>query len=142
LAGLAAVYVLQPPLPTALYGIGLAVMASTLADSIQPRIPFIAVKVVEGHRGLSHWILTSVGLAWLVNMAWGETMAIFFFAGYVSHLLLDMPSGGGIPLVGPLPFRIGTYWIKNGSRAEDVVRYLLIVACVVMGVMVAMQYIH
>ncbi|MDD2712666.1 MAG: metal-dependent hydrolase [Simplicispira sp.] len=77
------------------------------------RIPFVSVPIasVFGHRGITHSLLAVVGLAlslryglaqWhLVDTHWG-LIAMGVAAGYLSHILGDFATHGGVPLLWPL----------------------------------------
>jgi membrane-bound metal-dependent hydrolase YbcI (DUF457 family) len=59
----------------------------------------------------------------------GATAAMFFLVGYGSHMLLDMLTMRGIALFYPLnKSRIGLKFCKTDGTIEHMVRYLAVVA--------------
>lgn len=83
------------------------------------RIPFISgpIAAVFGHRGITHSLLAVVGLVlWLrhglaqwhlVDTGWG-LVAVGVVAGYLSHILGDFVTHGGVPLLWPIKRRFSS----------------------------------
>ena len=117
--------------------VGLAGIASLLPDLDHPkskasnlniitRMISAVVRSVTTHRGLTHWILTCLAFTGIVYLVW-PFLAIWFFIGYASHLLLDMMTISGIKVLKPfssqtcyllpkfLRFRTGA-WAEMGFR--------------------------
>lgn len=85
------------------------------------------------HRSLLHSLWAAVILS-LVTLFAGWAIALAFFLGYLSHLLLDSLSPAGVPLfLRPgwhlLPQKL---WIPTGSPIESIVE--------VIGVMIVLSY--
>lgn len=101
------------------------------------RIPFIALPIaaVFGHRGITHSLLAVVGVAWALRHAlahwelgagWGLA-AVGVGVGYLSHLLGDFATHGGVPVLWPLKRRFSLpLTFKTGGAFE----YLLAIALV------------
>lgn len=59
-----------------------------------------------------------------------EHIGFYFAMGMVSHQLLDLPTGNGIPIFFPLRTkRVGLYWGNNGGRMEQSFQYGLLAVC-------------
>lgn len=83
------------------------------------RIPFVSrpIAAVFGHRGITHSLLAVMGLAlslrqglaqWhLVDTRWG-LVAVGVAAGYLSHILGDFVTHGGVPLLWPIKRRFSS----------------------------------
>ncbi len=84
-------------------------------------IPGLVLK----HRGLTHMALVG-GLYELLWARWAVPrahlppwLALAAGAGYATHLLLDLPTDNGIPLLWPLvPTRVGRGLLSTGGVAE------------------------
>lgn len=98
-------------------------IAALVPDWLQINIPNInkSIKGFSGHRGFSHWLLT----AWIAAQA----VAVLFthpaynippvvFVGWVSHIVLDMFSGG-VPVLWPLAGRVTLAHIKTGGKIDS-----------------------
>lgn len=113
-----ATHFLQPSPDMAAIGLAVAVLAGSFPDSVEVHLPWVRLKSFEGHRGVSHWLLTAAVIAWLLYRGINYDVAMYWIAGHLSHLVLDLPTGGGVYLFGPLPIRIGTYAARNGGALE------------------------
>lgn len=89
-----------------------------------------ALNTIVGHRGFFHSVLGLVavtGLIAFISWSWlpvgfvSQTLIPLLGAGYLSHLLLDALTPGGVPLLWPyrLNFRIPI--VKTGSLLERLV---------------------
>jgi len=136
LAGAGAVTWLQPQALGAAWVLGGALVGALLPDIDHPkswlgrRLPFISVPLaaVFGHRGITHSLLAVVGVAWALYYAleqwnlgagWGLAAAgVGVAVGYLSHLLGDFATHGGVPWLWPykkrfslpLTFRSGSWF--------------------------------
>lgn len=120
-----ACHFLQPAPDMAALGLGVSILAGAFPDSVEFHLPWIKLKTIEWHRGASHWLLTAVLIAWLIYRGVNYDLAMFWLAGHLSHLVLDLPTGGGVYLFGPIPIRIGTCAARNGGALERVLARLL-----------------
>lgn len=106
-------------------GVGVAAVGGLFPDWLSISFPFVRLPL-EGHRGLTHCLLFAIVTSLLIN----PTIAPFWFAGLLSHMLLDLPSDAGMPLFWPLyPRRVALGWFRNGSAGEIVTRGLLCGMC-------------
>jgi len=101
-----------------LAGFGAAGLAALIPDWIQVNLPGgnRLVHGVFGHRGLSHWLITA-GLVWWIVRWFAPDLALYALAGWVSHIALDVISGGA-PALWPLPWRIELAHIKSGGALD------------------------
>ncbi len=110
---------------------GVAGVAALLPDIDSPRsyigskVPAsVAVKLVAGHRGVFHSLLAAVafGLAFFLYLHFKARAYMFlafpFVLGYISHLLLDALTPGGVPFLWPLKFRFSLPLLGTGSLFE------------------------
>jgi membrane-bound metal-dependent hydrolase YbcI (DUF457 family) len=87
-----------------------------------------------GHRGATHWLfiaaLLSYGM-WHVGSVLGyPALWLWFAAGYLSHLILDMLTPAGLEVLRPLtpaPIHLlpGFMRIRTGGGGDTIVRVLL-----------------
>jgi len=76
------------------------------------------------HRGMTHSIL-AVYLLYLVSTHMPYSMVTMaFIAGYVSHIIADIPFGG-VSLFWPIKTRIGFGLFKTGGLSEKIVAPIL-----------------
>ena len=121
LAGAGAVQWLQVDALGAAVVLGGALVGALLPDIDHPkswlgrRIPFLSLPIaaVFGHRGITHSLLALLGVAWALRYAlaqwslgagWGLA-AVGVGVGYLSHLLGDFATHGGVPWLWPLKRR-------------------------------------
>ena len=123
---------LRPTLPMLALGLPVTVLAAGFPDSFNPTIYFVKIKTFEGHRGVSHWLLTCLLVTALIY-GYSFDQAMFWLAGYLSHLILDLLTGGGYYLLGPLPVLIGTSLTKNGEWLDGLVGRLLVGVAMVLA---------
>ena len=100
------------------------------------RLPFISVPLaaVFGHRGITHSLLAVVGVAWALYYAleqwnlgagWGLAAA-GVGVGYLSHLLGDFATHGGVPWLWPFKQRFSLpLTFKTGGVFERVLFFAL-----------------
>ncbi len=88
-----------------------------------------------GHRGATHWLLTaailSAGVSYLGGLSGYSWLWIWFAAGYLSHLGLDMLTPSGLEVLRPLTSSSihllpGFMRIRTGGGADVLLRVLLI----------------
>lgn len=87
---------------------------------------FIAVAFAP-HRGLTHSLLMTI-YVWLVAHMAAPELATAITVGYASHLIADMLTVSGIPLLWPLPWKFSVSQlgikIKTGSWVDTSLGYL------------------
>jgi len=113
-------------------GVVAAGVAGLFPDWISVSFPLIKIPFIEGHRSvLTHSLLASFAMCLLLYDALGiEHIGVYFAMGMVSHQLLDLPTGNGIPIFFPLRTkRVGLYWGNNGGRMEQSFQYGLLAVC-------------
>ena len=133
-----------------LFYIGGAVVGSLFPDidhkgSYIGRRMKIASSVVSSllkHRGATHSPVVMGGFVFLIYLL---SKAFFplnimpillsgFFVGIMSHILLDMITKGGVPLLYPLTSKkINLTNMKTGSNGENFVLFLMVIALVCVG---------
>ena len=116
---------------TGLAGAVIGAGAALIPDWFNIAFPGINLAGFEGHRGVSHWLLTAIGLAYLFA---GRVPGLwqYFLAGYCSHLLFDMLTERGIPLLGPLPHQIRLAPFRNGGRVDHLLGAISLLASIAM----------
>lgn len=142
LAGAGAVTWLKPQALGAAWVLGGALVGALLPDIDHPkswlgrRLPFISVPLaaVFGHRGITHSLLAVVGVAWALYYAleqwnlgagWGLAAA-GVGVGYLSHLLGDFATHGGVPWLWPFKQRFSLpLTFKTGGVFERVLFFAL-----------------
>lgn len=107
---------------------------ATLSRRLATRPVSEVVSRVVHHRGPTHSLLAVVAvwcLAAAAGAAWGLVGVAGLMAwGYSLHLLADMGTRAGVPLLWPLPGRFGLLPIRTGS---DTIFERLTVAAVVVA---------
>ena len=122
-----------PPLPTVWLLLG-ALIGALLPDIDHPkswlgrRLPFLSLPLsaIFGHRGITHSLLAVVGMVWGLHHAlthWDLShhwrwAGVGVAVGYLSHLLGDFATHGGVPWLWPytqrfslpLTFRTGSWF--------------------------------
>jgi hypothetical protein len=112
------------------YRIAVAALAALAPDWLQINVPggSSLARGVFGHRGISHWLITAVGVA--AGMALiSPSLAIYVLAGWSSHIILDVLSNGA-PALWPLP-RITLARIKSGGWMDALIGGALLTLAVV-----------
>jgi inner membrane protein len=120
--------------------IGCVFFGSLLPDLDHPgstigrRVLFISLPLsgLFGHRQITHSIWPFVGVLWLFNLEMPESCIIVaLLIGYSSHLLGDMLSDSGVPLLWPFPIRFGISLCTTGGVLEHITAYSLLAASIV-----------
>jgi inner membrane protein len=124
--GCAVTFITHSSISHAGAGIAISYCAGLLPDWIAISFPFVRLPL-EGHRGFSHTLLFVVLTSWIIwqysAVPW---LTLFWFAGLLSHLLLDVVTVEGVPLFWPIiPHRVSLGWTTNGHRFEFVARIVL-----------------
>jgi inner membrane protein len=113
----------MPAEPAALTAAGLGAL---LPDIDQPqswfgrrvRVVSVPVAMIFGHRGITHSLLALfVCLAGLVLLG-RDAVAAPVILGYLSHLLCDSITVGGVPLLWPWRRPFGLRLVRTGSPLE------------------------
>lgn len=127
-----------PPLAT-----GIAVIASLVPDIDTPKstvgrlVPFVSYPLaLAGHRSITHSLAGAALLAIpvLIAQEYANTnLLIPFLIGYLSHLLLDLLTPQGCPLLWPLPLHIKIPLVATGGILEIIITAALVVFTVSFG---------
>lgn len=99
------------------------------SSTIGRRMRFISIPLggIFGHRQITHSIWPFVGVVLLFDMQGPGGILVFaFMIGYFSHLLGDILSDSGIPLLWPMQARVGVKMCSTGSVIEYIVAYGLL----------------
>lgn len=114
-------------------GVGAAGLAALAPDWFQLNLPGVnsVARGIVGHRGLSHWGLSAILVYWGIRLAVPH-LALPVLAGYGSHILVDILSGG-VPALWPWPGRITLAKIKTGTWQDALVG----AACLVLAIVVS-----
>ena len=112
----------------------MAIVASELPDMVSPIIPFVKVKTFEGHRAVTHWLLTAVATTYVVYTL-RPGLWQYWLAGYLSHLLLDAITFTGIYAFGPLPVVVRLGRCRNGGVVDRLLERALPMASIALAVM-------
>jgi membrane-bound metal-dependent hydrolase YbcI (DUF457 family) len=101
------------------YRIAIAALAALVPDWLQVNMPGGSSLAggLFGHRGISHWLITAVGVAAGVGLI-SPNLATYVLAGWASHIILDMFSNGA-PALWPFP-RITLAHIKSGGALDAI----------------------
>ncbi|RLJ02746.1 MAG: hypothetical protein DRP11_02655 [Candidatus Aenigmatarchaeota archaeon] len=95
-------------------------------------IPLSGLVSMFGHRGVTHSLLGSVVFS-LPLLLIGRETALFFFFGWLSHIIADSLNPSGVPFFFPFKKRYSFARIKSGSKQEIVCFLLpLVIADVVL----------
>ncbi|MFP5528202.1 metal-dependent hydrolase [Peptococcus simiae] len=129
----------QVPLEKSLVCLTAASIGSLLPDIDTPESKLghfvkplsLALNKTFGHRGITHSPLLLVILYLLLEALVPDfhNPALFFAAGMLSHLVLDMLNHKGVPLLYPLPYKFHIASFRNGSLEEFTIRMILYGAC-------------
>jgi len=128
LFGVFCFFILERFVEMPLFVLGFVLLGAAFVDidSCSSRIgkKFWFLSWVLKHRGFLHGLVACVVLSLVVGVVslWG---GFGFFVGYVSHLVLDCLTRGGIRLFWPLGFRVRGF-VGSGSWVEDVIFVLLL----------------
>jgi inner membrane protein len=118
-------------LKTGLIGVAVGGVTALIPDWFNIAFPGINLAGFEGHRGVSHWLLTALGIAYLFAGRWPGLWQ-YCLAGYCSHLFLDMLTERGIPLLGPLPMQFRFAPFRNGGAVDHIIGALSLLASISM----------
>ncbi len=99
---------------------------SKIGKKIKP-VSFL-INVFLGHRGIFHSVFLPVLISLLILLLSHEA-AIAFFAGYLSHLVLDSLTPEGVMFLYPFSKRRTKGFIRTGSLVENILFILLLVLC-------------
>jgi membrane-bound metal-dependent hydrolase YbcI (DUF457 family) len=112
------------------YRITVAALAALVPDWLQINVPggSSLARGLFGHRGISHWLITAVGVAVAVALI-SPSLAVYVLAGWSSHIVLDVLSNGA-PALWPLP-RITLARIKSGGWMDALIGGALLTLAVV-----------
>jgi membrane-bound metal-dependent hydrolase YbcI (DUF457 family) len=102
-------------------GVGAAGLAALVPDWVQVNLPGVnsVARGIVGHRGLSHWVLTAI-LAWGFARLTVPQLALPVLAGWASHIIVDIFSGG-VSALWPWPGRITLAKIKTSTWQDALV---------------------
>lgn len=70
---------------------------------------FLVLSIIgymSGHRQFTHWLLACVLFTTCWYIMFGQTFAIWFGLGYLSHILIDLLNKKPIKLFFPLPLKV------------------------------------
>jgi len=123
--GLAAGYLLSGSLEmSAISGV-----AALLPDIDHPgsyigrKIPVIptVLKWTVGHRGPFHSLAAALGAGIIALIVGGKVVGLAVLIGYLAHLLGDLFTLSGVPLLFPLKFNARVPLVKTGGVLEKLV---------------------
>lgn len=108
-------------------GVGCAMVGALLPDLDHPKsafgskVPFVSIPIsmVFGHRGITHSAIAILA-CFVIAAADHQQSSISMplIVGYISHLLGDAVTSGGIPMFWPSKTRYGIPLWKTGSIVE------------------------
>jgi len=117
-------------------GLAVAGMAGLVPDWVQINLPGAnsVVKGMMGHRGISHWALTAL-VVYAIAHAGGFEYSLYVLGGWLSHIALDIISGG-VAVFWPLPGRLTLANVKTGGQHDKIMGACLLVLAttIIMGV--------
>ena len=144
LGGVAAGLVLAGNFDTMLTAVGITCAASLLPDIDSPHsklgrlVPFISwpLNATIGHRGPLHSLFGAAAfclILMVVSLFWhpiNTGIVLVFFAGYISHLVLDSFNPSGVPWLWPLKTHFKVPLVQTGSVLERlVIMPFMLVSC-------------
>lgn len=106
---------------------------STISRRTSPFISGI-LNLFFGHRGLFHSLLAPAGLTFVVYILGGKILALVFFTGYLSHLLLDMLTPAGVRIFYPFSLRLSIPLVRTGGVIENIVMLGLTLCLILLGI--------
>jgi inner membrane protein len=121
------------PYQTLAAGAAVASIAALAPDWINVAVPGINIRGAMGHRGFTHWLLTAA-ITSLSVMAFFPSLAVFWLVGYTSHLLLDVLTERGAPVLWPVPWQVSLLPIHEGGLFDKWLGAALIVIAVVVTI--------
>jgi inner membrane protein len=99
---------------------------SKIGKKIKP-VSFL-INFFLGHRGIFHSVFLPLLISLLILLINYE-LTIAFFIGYLSHLVLDSLTPGGIMLFYPFSKKRLKGFIRTGSLVENILFILLLILC-------------
>lgn len=118
-------------------GMAVAGLAGLVPDWVQINLPGAnsVVRGVVGHRGISHWIITAFAVSLALYMVGYENLAMYVLGGWLSHVALDLLSGG-MATFWPWPGRVTMAKIKTGGQHDRIVGAccLVLATTIIVGV--------
>ncbi|MBU3940924.1 MAG: metal-dependent hydrolase [Nanoarchaeota archaeon] len=96
---------------------------SKLGRKVKPLSWFF--NVLFGHRKLFHGLFFAAGLSFLIYL-YSFELALAFFVGYLSHLVIDSFNFAGIRWFYPAKFKIKGF-IKTGSFLEHILFFVILI---------------
>jgi inner membrane protein len=137
--GLAAGYLVAGPEPVMLAAAGVASVlpdidhpASKVGRSV-PVVPTVT-RIAFGHRGMLHSLLAALAVGLVVALVGGHNLGMAVFAGYLAHLVGDMLTPSGVPLLWPLPLRLRVPLVHTGGIIERLLVFPVAAVAVVIWV--------
>ncbi|WP_164489356.1 MULTISPECIES: metal-dependent hydrolase [Shewanella] len=105
------------------------------SSTIGKRVLFVSVPLAGlfGHRQFTHSIWPLIFTIWLFNLtehANGYVMVLMI--GYMSHIIADMLTDSGVPLLWPVQKRFGITICKTGGVLEHIVAYGLLAVALIL----------
>ena len=89
--------------------------------------PDIDIKLKIRHRGITHWLITSIALYYLISIL-NKNIAYAFLINYILHLLADSLTVEGCPLFAPIyNKRIGLKLFRTNCFIEKLIYYILLI---------------
>ena len=114
-------------------GVAVASIAALLPDWINVAVPGINIRGAMGHRGFTHWMLTAV-ITSLIMAMFSARFAEFWSWGYMSHLMLDVLTERGAPVLWPVPWQVSLLPVHEGGLFDKWLGAALIVIAIVVTV--------
>lgn len=104
-------------------------IASLLPDMDHPnsyvgnKVPLVPTltRMALGHRGALHSLLAAIALGMVFIGVWGKEFGMAVAAGYLAHLLGDVFTKSGVPLLWPLPLMVKVPLVRTGGLLERLV---------------------
>jgi len=121
------------PYTTLAAGVAVASVAALVPDWINVAVPGINIRGAMGHRGFTHWMLTAY-VTWFIVAIFSRSLSIFWIVGYVSHLLLDVLTERGAPVLWPIPGQVSLLPVHEGGLFDKWLGAALIVIAIVVTV--------
>jgi membrane-bound metal-dependent hydrolase YbcI (DUF457 family) len=88
---------------------------------------------IASHRGLFHWPILGI-LMMMVGLSFKIVWLFWFGLGYLSHILADALTKGGVPLYAPFDLSRRSFLsFKSGSWIEAVLSFWLFIYSVAFG---------
>ena len=78
----------------------------------------VVLRIFFGHRGVLHSLAGVVVFGLAAALAGGQGLGVAVVAGYLAHLLGDILTPYGVPLLWPLPWRVRIPVVKTGGMLE------------------------